>query len=362
MKTNTPFNILPLLPVDIESIMTPKLYKKVISTNKELARLNGIEQMNNRKISEIFLHSLVLTESIDSNIIENIHTTLESIAISDAIKNLRGNEKETMRYKDAMLYGLQEMKSKDSLLTANTIIWIQEKIEENKAWVRKTSGIKIVNTQTGEVVYYPPEPQYLDTLLNNLEQYINTPEIQELDDCIKSAIIHYQFESIHPFLDGNGRTGRILILLYLIKQNLLSFPILYISGYVSKNKSEYYRLLQEVTRNNNWEEYILYILDAIEQQSKITGDKILRINELYKSTLRNYREKSKLVGGKKLCDLLFQKIYISFWEILLNLEVSKPTLIKRLAELEEQWLIQKIKNGKNTLYFIEDYLGTLKSL
>lgn len=112
MKTNTPFNILPLLPVDIESIMTPKLYKKVISTNKELARLNGIEQMNNRKISEIFLHSLVLTESIDSNIIENIHTTLESIAISDAIKNLRGNEKETMRYKDAMLYGLQEMKSK----------------------------------------------------------------------------------------------------------------------------------------------------------------------------------------------------------------------------------------------------------
>lgn len=169
-----------------------------------------------------------------------------------------------------------------------------------------------MNTQTGEVVYYPPEPQYLDTLLNNLEQYINTPEIQELDDCIKSAIIHYQFESIHPFLDGNGRTGRILILLYLIKQNLLSFPILYISGYVSKNKSEYYRLLQEVTRNNNWEEYILYILDAIEQQSKITGDKILRINELYKSTLRNYREKSKLVGGKKLCDLLFQKIYISF--------------------------------------------------
>lgn len=252
--------------------------------------------------------------------------------------------------------------NQDSLLTANTIIWIQEKIEENKAWVRKTSGIKIVNTQTGEVVYYPPEPQYLDTLLNNLEQYINTPEIQELDDCIKSAIIHYQFESIHPFLDGNGRTGRILILLYLIKQNLLSFPILYISGYVSKNKSEYYRLLQEVTRNNNWEEYILYILDAIEQQSKITGDKILRINELYKSTLRNYREKSKLVGGKKLCDLLFQKIYISFWEILLNLEVSKPTLIKRLAELEEQWLIQKIKNGKNTLYFIEDYLGTLKSL
>jgi len=169
-----------------------------------------------------------------------------------------------------------------------------------------------MNTQTREVIYYPPEPQYLDKLLSNLEQYINTSEIQELDDCIKSAVIHYQFESIHPFLDGNGRTGRILILLYLIKQNLLSFPILYISGYISKNKSEYYRLLQEVTKNDNWEEYIIYILDAIEQQSKITGDKILKINELYKSTLRSYRENSKLVGVEKLCDLLFQKIYISF--------------------------------------------------
>lgn len=360
MKQDLPYNNLPLLPIDLDNIITPKIYKKVVSANKELARLNGIEQMNNRKISEIFLHSLVLTESIDSNIIENINTTIDNVAVSDAIKDLRWNEKETIRYRNAMIYGLTEMKAKGNILSNNIIIWIQELIEENKAWIRKTPGTKLMNAQTWEIIYYPPEPQYLDALLSNLEQYINTPELQDVDDCIKSAVIHYQFESIHPFLDGNWRTGRILILLYLIKQNLLSFPILYISGYINENKSDYYRLLQEVKTKNNWEEYILYILDGIEQQSRATWDKILVINSLYKTTLYNFKNNSKLSGVEKLCDLLFQKIYISFGEILQNLEVSKPTLIKRLSELEEQWIIQKVKDWKNTLYFLSEYLNILK--
>lgn len=361
MTSDTPYNNLPKLPIKLGDILTPKIYKKVISANKELAKLNGIEQMNNRKISEIFLHSLVLTESIDSNIIENINTTIDSVAVSDAIMDLRGNEKETMRYRDAMLYGIAEMKAKHNIIPLNTIIWIQEKIEENKAWIRKTPGTKLKNEQSWEIIYYPPEPQYLEALLKNLEEYINSPQLDEIDDCIKSAIIHYQFESIHPFLDGNGRTGRILILLYLIKQNLLNFPILYISWYINLNKTDYYRLLQEVRTKNNWEEYILYMLDSIEKQSKSTGEKILKINSLYKNTLYNYKNNSKLAWIDKLCELLFQKIYISFGEILKNLDVSKPTLIKRLAELESQWMIQKIKDGKNTLYFLEEYLQILKN-
>jgi len=361
MTHKTPYNKLPLLPISFEDLMTPKIYKKVIKTNKELARLNGIEQMNNRKISDIFLNSLVLTESIDSNIIENINTTIDSVALSDAIKDMRWNEKETMRYKDAMIYGLNKMQSKGNILSLNMIIWIQEKIEENNAWIRKTPGTKLKNEATWEIVYYPPELNYLDTLLTNLETYINTPEIDDLDVCIKSAIIHYQFESIHPFLDWNGRTWRILILLYLIKQDLLNFPILYISWYINQNKSDYYRLLQEVRKKNNWEEYVLYILDAIEQQSKATWDKILNINTLYKSKLFELKNNSKLSWIEKFCDLLFQKIYISFWEILNNLDVSKPTLIKRLNELEEKWFIQKLKDGKNTLYFLEEYLSILNN-
>ena len=361
MVNSTPYNKLPLLPVGLEKIITSKIYKKVIKANKELARLNGIEQMNNRKISEIFLHSLVLTESIDSNIIENINTTIDNVAVSDAIKDLKWNEKETIRYKDAMMYGLAEMKWKNNVIWNNIIIWIQEKIEENNAWIRKTPGTKLENEQTGEIIYYPPEPQYLGELLKNLEKYINIPELEEIDDCIKAAVIHYQFESIHPFLDGNGRTWRILILLYLIKKGLLNFPILYISWYINKNKTDYYRLLQEVRTKNNWEEYILYILDSIEKQSKHTRDKILAINDLYKETLYKFIHTSQLAWVDKLCDLLFQKIYISFWEILNNIDVSKPTLIKRLSELESKWLLQKVKDGKNTLYFLEEYLKILKN-
>lgn len=361
MINNKPYNNLPLLPIDFKNLMTPKMYKKVIKTNKELARLNGIEQMNNRKISEIFLNSLVLTESIDSNIIENINTTIDSVALSSAIKDIKWSEKETIRYKEAMIYWLNEIKSKSSLLSLNTIIWIQEKIEENSAWIRKTPWTKLKNEKTWEIVYYPPEPNYLENLLNNLEKYINDENIQEIDDCIKSAVIHYQFESIHPFLDWNWRTWRILILLYLIKKWLLSFPILYISWYINKNKADYYKLLQEVRTKNNWEEYILYILDAIEKQSKATWDKILNINKLYKDKLKDLKENSNLVWVEKLCDLLFQNIYITFWEILKNLEVSKPTLIKRLNELESLWLINKVKDWKNTLYFIWEYLKILKN-
>lgn len=354
------YNDLPLLPIDLSDIMTPKLYKKVVTANKELARLNGIEQMNNRKISEIFLHSLVLTESIDSNGIENIHTTIDSVALSEAIMDLKGSEKETLQYKKSMMYGIQEMKARHNILSMNTIIWIQEYIEENNAGIRKVPGTQLKNEQTWEVVYYPPEPQYIDTLLKNLEVYINNPQLDDIDDCIKSAIIHYQFESIHPFLDGNGRTGRILILLYLIKQDVLRFPILYISGYINRNKSDYYRLLQEVRTKNNWEEYIYYILDAIESQSKITWNKILEINKLYKNTLYEFKTQSTLRWSEKLCDLLFQKIYISFWGILKHFDITKPTLIKRLWELEKQWHIQKIKDWRNTLYFLEKYLEILK--
>ena len=325
MKLDKPYNDLPLLPVDFESIMTPKMYKKVIKTNKELARLNGIEQMNNRKISEIFLNSLVLTESIDSNIIENINTTIDSVALSSAIKDIKWSEKETIRYKKAMIFWLDEMKEKNDILSLNTIIWIQERIEENKAWVRKTPWTMLKNEKTWEIVYYPPEPNHLDDLLNNLEKYINQSDIQELDECIKSAIIHYQFESIHPFLDWNWRTWRILILLYLIKQWLLSFPILYISWYINKNKSDYYRLLQEVRTKNNWKEYILYILDAIEKQSKATWDKILKINKLYKDKLNNFTKYSDLNWVEKLCDILLE-----FYNFLLKKNTELSIIVLKL--------------------------------
>lgn len=355
-----PYNDLPLLAPNIEDILNDKdVIKKVLSTNKELAKLNGIEQMNNSKISEIFLNSLVLTESIGSNHIENINTDIDTVAISKTINNYEGDEKETLQYKDALLLGLESLKKNNWILTINNIVSIQETIEGNEWWIRKTPWT-CLKDNNGKIVYYPPEPHFVWEKLDNLEQYINNDSLHDADPCIKSAIIHHQFESIHPFLDWNWRTWRIIILLYLIKENLISYPVLFISWYLNQNKWEYYKFLQEVRTKNNRKWYILYMLDAIEKQSTNTSEKILKINKLYSSKKEEILRELKMDDKEILLDLLFQKIYISFWELLENLKTSKPTLIKKLKDLEEKWIIQKVKKWKNTIYYFEDYVEILK--
>ena len=355
-----PYNNLPLLAPNIDHLLVDiDIIKKVLSTNKALAKLNWIESMNDRKISSIFLNSLVLTESIWSNDIENINTDIDKVSISNTIDNAIWNEKETILYKDVLLLWMDLLEKRKGIISINDIVKIQEKLEWNKWGIRKTPGTCLKDSKWN-IVYYPPEPHFLSEKLNNLEQYINDDTMHNAGDCIKSAIIHHQFESIHPFLDWNWRTWRILILLFLIKQDLINYPILFLSWYINENKWDYYRLLDEVRTKDNWKWYILYMLDAIEQQSVVTSNKIIEINKLYKIKKTAIFEELKMEKKDILVDLLFQEIYISFWELLKNLDVSKPTLIKKLAELEKKWIIQKIKKWKNTLYFFEDYLKVLK--
>ena len=223
-------------------------------------------------------------EAKDSSAIENIITTHNDIYKTMAKESHNNpSAKEVINYRTAILRG-HELIKKNQLLTANMIIEIQSIIEKNNAGMRKLPGTFLRNEATGDVVYTPPfGEETLMSFLTNLESYINNDSMHDVDPLIKLAIIHYQFESIHPFYDGNGRTGRIINILYIVLKGLLDSPILYLSKYIINNKTSYYALLQGIRDNENWEEYILYMLAGIEETAESTLKIIRRIMSFIKS-------------------------------------------------------------------------------
>lgn len=227
------------LPI-LKDIETKKILKKSISANSALAKLNGISKIIPNV--NILINSLALQEAKDSSEIENIITTHDELYKADIdIKNISHSTKEVQNYKNALLKGFSLIKE-HKLLLKKHIVKIQKELEKNDAGIRKQSGTNLANSKTGEVIFTPPQRfEDIENLLVNLEQYIN--EKNDIDVLVNMAIIHYQFETIHPFYDGNGRTGRIINILYIILNNLLDIPILYLSNYIIKNKSDYYRLL-----------------------------------------------------------------------------------------------------------------------
>ena len=236
-----------LLPLPLDwDVETKTVLKSLPSAHAALAELKGIAStMPNQSI---LINTLGLQEAKDSSAIENIITTHDDLYKSelnlDSYKSL--NAKEVQNYIAATKTGF-DLISKNGLLTNRTVLKIQEVLEGNKAGFRKLPGTTLKNTSTGEIIYTPPQdPEEIKNLMTNLEKFINDKESCDFDPLVKMAIIHYQFESIHPFYDGNGRTGRIINILYLIQEKLQDLPILYLSNYIIKNKSDYYRLLQEV--------------------------------------------------------------------------------------------------------------------
>jgi len=250
---------------------------------------------------------------------------------------------------------------KNGILTTNHIKKIHSTIESNKAGFRKLPGTKLLNETTGETVYTPP--QDYDTILKlmkNQEEYINNnDDLSDVDPLIKMAIIHHQFESIHPFYDCNGRTGRIINILYLIKNDLLSLPILYLSRYIIKHKADYYKLLQEVRNNKNWENWILFILNAISETSKNT---IKIINEIalamqhYKLTIR---EKIPKIYSQDLLNNLFRYPYTKIEYLMNDLNISRNIAIRYLEQLEKIDLITKKKVGRDNFYINNSLINIL---
>ena len=342
------------LPINVE---TPKVLKKAISANRALAKLNGVAKIIPN--SQILINSLVLREAKDSSEIENIITTHDELFRAELdISSVTNETKEVEHYRQALLKGFALVRD-NKLLLKRDIITIQKELEQNDAGVRRQSGTVLRNMATGEVVFEPPqEYAVIEELLVNLESYINEPN--DLDPLVNMAIIHFQFESIHPFYDGNGRTGRIINILYLILKELLDIPILYLSSYIIQNKADYYRLLQEVRTDENWEEWILYILDGVEQTALETIELINGIYALMHKTKTEIKEKLPKIYSKDLVEILFMHPYTKIDFLVEGLGAHRHTASSYLNELEHIGIIRSIKIGRSKYFINVELFDMLK--
>jgi Fic family protein len=248
--------------------------------------------------------------------------------------------------------------SENELLTTKTILQIQEVLEQNNAGFRKLPGTSLRNSLSGEIIYTPPQdPDQIKTLMSNLERYINDTQIADLDPLIKMAVIHFQFESIHPFYDGNGRTGRIINILFLIISKLQNLPILYLSKYIIKHKTEYYKLLQQVRDADNWEDWILFMVQGVEETARETIELITKIKALMLDFKHRLRDNYKFYS-QELLNNMFKHPYTKIEFIVNDLGVSRLTAASYLNKLTEGGILKKEKIGTSN-YFINQELFEL---
>lgn len=346
---------IPLLPLPYD-LETKTVLRQANKANRKLAELKGVAQTipNER----ILISSLTLQEAKDSSAVENIVTTQDDLyrAGLDANFTLIGAAtKEVLFYREAINEGFKLVRNKN-ILALNDIKRIQEVLEQNSAGFRTTPGTQLKRSSDGAVIYTPPQDgQRIVELMSNLEQFINDDELCPIDPLVKMAIIHHQFESIHPFYDGNGRTGRIVNILYLVTSGLLDLPILYLSRYITHNKAEYYERIQAIrntTGDNSaqWEAWILYMLRGVEQTAEETIALVKNIGKLmteYKNIIR------PAFGGKyshELLNGLFYHPYTKIGHLESNMQVSRQTAAKYLDRLASLGLLQKERMGKENYY------------
>lgn len=358
INNEKPFNDLPLLPPPKDKIETIKILRQLVKSSVALAELKGLARILPN--ADILLNAVILKEARASSEIENVITTQDKLyqALSAKGVQIENSTKEVLRYREAMLYGFHFIQKK-GFLSTNAIIEVQKILEKNTAGIRKLSGTALSNAATGKVIYTPPDSlDVINGLMRNLEQYLNNGD--EISPLIKMAIQHYQFESIHPFYDGNGRTGRIINVLYLILNDLLESPILYLSAYIIDNKVDYYRLLQEVRKKDNWEGWVLYILKGIEKTANETIAQVNEISQLFIKTQELVKKKSPKAYSKELIELLFEHPYCKTEYLIERLGISRITASKYLKELEKIKVLQTKQVWKETLYINTQLFDLLK--
>lgn len=345
----------------IEEIESRTVLKKLTTTRAALAELKGVAASIPNQ--QILIDTLALQEAKDSSEIENIVTTHDELYRSDYSKSqfTSGAAKEVHAYAEALKLGFRELLQTE-LITTKGLLRVQEIIEQNNAGLRRLPGTVLRNEFTGETVYTPPQSNdEILCLLKNLEQFINEDSGFDTDPLIKMAMIHHQFESIHPFYDGNGRTGRILNLLYLIQKGLLQIPILYISKYIINNRQEYYQLLQSTRDTDNWEPWILYMLDAVEQTSKSTIKTIQGVKKLMMDYKHKMRKAEPKIYSQDLINNLFRHPYTKIASVQNDLQVSRLTAQKYLERLVELELLTKKKSGRTNYYINVALFNLLKN-
>jgi len=351
-----PYNNLPLLPpkADIE---TKEILRKTISAGRALAQLNGT--LINLPNPTLFLDTIYLMEAKASSEVENIITTNDELYKSMVANRKFENSatKEVLSYKEALWLGLEQLKTKP-FITTNLCIKLVQCIKQNSASIRVTPGTTLANAQ-GEVIYTPPSGEaIIREKLANLEKFINQDE--KVDPLIKMALMHYQFEATHPFADGNGRTGRILLLLYLKLSGLLDTPAIYLSEYIIKHKADYYKKLRGVTENAEWESYILYMLDMIEETSIKGLERLNKITVTMNKTAEEIKKKLPKIYSKDLIEILFRLPYTKR-QHLIDENIGNPkTVGNYLQTLEKNKFLKSIKVGKEKLYLNEPLLKILE--
>ena len=326
----------------------PDILKALASASRKLAELKGVAGTIPHQ--GILINTLGMREAKDSSAIENIVTTHDDLFKEDVLPEFVSDAaaKEVQRYRQALRVGFDEV-LETGLVTVNTMLKIQAELERNNAGLRKLPGTTLKN-DAGEVIYTPPQnADEIVTLMSGLERFINEDDLFDADPLIKMALIHHQFESIHPFYNGNGRTGRVVNVLYLVRTGLLDIPVLYLSRQIVRTKADYYRLLQAVRDKDAWEEWVLYRLSAIEQTSSEAMMIIIMIREALLDTKHRIRERYKFYS-QDLINNLFTHPYTKIEFVEHDLRVSRLTATKYLDTLARDGFLEKKKIGRSNYY------------
>lgn len=351
-----PYNELPKLPPQ-QDIESKKILKKCIEARASLAELRKAAEMLPNQ--SVLINTLPLLEAQASSEIENIVTTTDKLfqyanSLSEA--HIDPATKEALRYITALREGFEAIKSRPmNTVLAEKLCTTLHGFEMN---VRKVPGTTLSNQATGEVIYTPPEGEaILRKKLHNWEEFLH--DKNDIDPLIKMAVGHYQFEAIHPFTDGNGRTGRILNILYLIERELLNIPALYLSRYIIKNKTKYYQYLLKVTVEGDWESWIIYMLDAVASTSQWTCDRIKNIVTLMEETIEFVRNKIPKIYSRELVELLFVQPYCRISNVVDEGIVKRQTASEYLKKLVNEKVLNEIERGREKIYINTRFMEVL---
>lgn len=344
-------------PGDFETV---SILKAATRAHRHLGELKGkAAAIPNQGI---LIDTLALQEAKASSEVENIVTTHDDLFRSSDAADVFTTPaaKEVARYREALHFGFREQKKYGGLLTNNMIIRMFQLLKQQDGGFRVTPGTTLRSEQDGTTVYVPPQDaNEIARLMKQLERFINDDVPCDLDPLVKMALIHHQFESIHPFPDGNGRIGRIINVLYLTRQKLLEIPILYLSRFIIRHKAEYYRQLQYVRDTGDWEPWILFMLAAVEETSISTLEMVEKIRELMASYKHRIRSEHPKIYSQDLLNNLFRHPYTRTEYVMQELDVSRPTATRYLDELHKAGLLEKRQIGRNVYYINVPLVETL---
>jgi len=346
-QADRPYNQLPLLPPNAVELETRAVLKRCIEARTALAELKqAAELLPNQTV---LINTIPLLEAKDSSEIESIVTTTDKLFqyAQDTENHADPATKEALRYRTALHQGFQSLAQRP--LSTGTAVEVCRTLKGVNLDIRRTPGTQLANDRTGEVIYTPPEGEaHLRDLLANWERFLHNET--ELDPLVRMAVGHYQFEAIHPFIDGNGRTGRVLNTLFLIEEGLLNLPILYLSRYIIAHRADYYRLLLEVTRERAWEPWLLYMLNAVEETARWTTAKIAAIRALSEHTLQFVRERLPRTYSRELVDVIFEQPYCRINNVVEKQIAQRQAASRYLKELVSIEVLKEVQVGKEKLF------------